>query len=414
MEKNIKSKKPVDNNRLFKETKEDIRGPIPTCIDADVIPKECPNPDCRSINIRRKGKQPFRRTILHADNGQLKRVIWLRQRCECRDCGTTFYPSSLNNNAPFTSEAVDTIVRSVLEHPEVSVNSVANSIEKQTNIGSSSAINRLIKKRIKEISDVVQPIPCTKLFYIPFKYKKNQNCCAIVGLNSTEKKMYLLDILKDGSSTEMADFFEKIDHFKNKARLFLADMNRDLLDAIEKLHGGKIGVLRGLVFWRIDACRDKHFALDRKYEALEALKKVVYTDLKEKYYYESLENWKRRYLDSDADLSKQLISLYNEIHSFRRECYIGTLHRPWEPEFSMVLSTIKICERNNSSFDFMAFRLLYANRAATGTLDGNKITQYVQNIHFPVDGPIRAFGVDIKELYNEIQDEEYRLKQMQT
>ena len=408
MDKKIKLKKPVDNNRLFKETKENIWGPIPTYIDAAEMPKECPNPDCRSLNIRRKGKRPSRRTILHSDNGQLKRVILIRERCECRDCGTTFYPSSLNikNNAPFTLEAADTIVRSVLEHPEVSINSVAKSIEKQTNISSSSSIDRLIKKRIKEISAVIQPIPCTKLFYIPFKYKKNRHCCAIIGLNSKEKKMYLLDILKDGSSTEIAEFFEKIAHFKNKAKLFLANMNRDLLNSVAVLYGGKIGILSGLVFMRIDACHDKHFALDEKYKALEALKKVVETGLNERYYYESFENWKKEFLTPNPVLANQLQSIYEEIMSFKKECFIGTYHRPWEPEFSMLLSIIEIHERNNTSFDFMTFRLLYANRAATGTLDGDKLLRYVQNINTPIAGPIREFGVDISELYNEIYYEE--------
>ena len=387
-------------------------GPIQTYVESEEIPSQCPA--CHSNNIRQKGKTPNRRTFLHVEGRQLKRIILLRPRCECRDCKTTFYPSTYDfiGNEPLTTEAADEITNAVLEHPEISVNKVAKKISADAQTGSSSAIDRLVKKRVRDLSDAVQLIPCYKLFYIPFKYKKNLNCCAVVGFNTSEKKLYLLDILKDCSLDALDVFFDKIAFFKEKTKLFLADLNRGLLTVIKTRSNGRVGVLRGLVLRRIDTYQSSHFALDKKLEALEELKKAVRADLKEKYYYESFEQWKEKYISSEPDLALQLKPIYDEIISLKKECWIGTYHRPWEPEFTMLLEAIKICERNNASFDFMAFRLLYANRAATGTLGGKKVLNYVQNIFVPVEGTLRSFGVDIKKLYNELYDEEYQIQSL--
>ena len=146
--------------------------------------------------------------------------------------------------------------------------------------------------------------------------------------------------------------------------------------------------------------------MDSKLEAIENLQKVVLKELKEKPYYEEFEAWKNDYLNSNPELASQLTPLYNEILSLKKECWNGTFHRPWEPEFTMLRKTIKICERNNASFDFMAFRLLFANGAAIGSLEGEKILRYVQNVDVPIEQKISCFGVDVRSLYEEISEEE--------
>ena len=393
---------------MFKEPLGDKFGPIPTYVEVGNISPQNSCPACGSTNIRRNRKAPSRRVFLHADNGQLKKIILIRPRYECRDCKSTFYPSTnyFANNSSVTAEAADTITKTILEHPEVSINSVAENIEKLSGMSSSSAIDRLIKKRVRDLSDAVQLIACHKLFYIPFKYKSRTNCCAIVGFKKSEKKLYLLDILQSSSSEQLEKFFIKINFFKKDAKLFLADLNGELLASIKSNYEGRVGVLRGLILQRISSYQDKHFAINKKYNALEELKNAVLADLKEKYYYESFEQWEKDYLMTEPALTTELKPLYDEIVSLKKECWIGTHHRPWEPEFTMLLSTIKTCERNNASFDFMAFRLLYANRAATKTLDGGKLMRYVQSINIPIDSPLRSFGVEIRELYQEVNSED--------
>ena len=387
---------------------ESLVGPIETCVVAVDKPSVCPNPDCRSTNVRLKGKEPNRRTILHSEGGQLKRIILIRPRCECRDCKTTFYPDAhdFSGNSPFTEAAENNITTAILQHPEISVHRYADDLEKSSGLGSSSAIDRLIKKRVKDFSAAVEPVSCTKLFYIPFKYKSRTDCCAIVGLQRSEKKMFLLDILPDSGSDTISSLFQKIASSNSDVRLFLADLNAALLASIKTHYQGRVGVLRGLILRLIDSYKDKHFAMDRKFEAIESLKKVVLKELKEQPYYEEFETWKNEYLSSNPELASQLTPLYNEMFSLKKECWNGTFHCPWEREFSMLLGIIGMCEKNNTSFDFMAFRLLYANRAATKTLEGSKILRCIQNINEPVVGPIRSFGVDIKKLNEEFFDEE--------
>ena len=152
--------------------------------------------------------------------------------------------------------------------------------------------------------------------------------------------------------------------------------------------------------------------MNKKFNALDELKEVVCLNYNKKPYFAAFEEWEEKNLNSDPALDAQLRPLYNEIMSLKEECWVGTGHRPWEPEFTFLLDIIGKREYNNSSFESMRFRLLYANKAATNTLDGDKILRYVQNVYEPIEGPIRSFGVDIKKLYNEIYDEECYIRRL--
>lgn len=412
---NTASKAKSKQNRLFKEPKEIIFDPFSVTVRTEKGPVQCPNSDCHSTNIRKKGRLPNRRTMLHVKNGKLIRTVLVRQRYECRDCKTTFYPSSplLDDNTPFTTEAEDMISNNILEHPENTVHKLGESLKSQSGISSSPAIDRVIKRRVQDLSKAVQIIPCNKLFCIPFKYKTKTSCCAFVGLNTTEKRMFLLDILPDSSPDEIKIFFDKIYHFKDNTKLFLTDLNDKLLSSIKTYYTGRAGVLTGYIWKRIDSFREKYVAIDNERKALESLREVVSAYHTEKYYYEELLDWESMYLGSDPILKLHLKPLYDEIMSLKKECWIGAEHRPWEIEFTLLLETLRICDRNNMSFDFMVFRLLYANRAATGSLDGGKVLQYVQNLHIPVEGVIRSFGVDINELFAEVYGEEEDIRHKQ-
>jgi hypothetical protein len=118
---------------------------------------------------------------------------------------------------------------------------------------------------------------------------------------------------------------------------------------------------------------------------MDVLKKlqVVLASKTEGEFYKRLDFGGNRILDSKPFLYPLLHPPYEEIFELRRECWVGNRHRRWEPEFSMLQDTIRICEEYNLSFDFMVFRLLYANGIATKTLDGEKIIKYIQNIYMP-------------------------------
>lgn len=402
-------------NRLFKPSLSSLSEPIETSVEKLDIPSQCPNPACGSTNIRAKGKVPQRREILDCDGGNLKRVILLRPRCECRDCKKTFYPNSIasENSGGFSEQAVDMLAKNILEHPETSIYGLSKDIQKRNSFCSPSPIRKAITKRLKEIHEEVQLIPCSDLFYIPFSYKSRKNCCAVVGSHIDEKGFYLLDILQDSSYNELETFSTKIHFFENDIAMFLVDFNDSLIDKIKALFDCPVGILGGLLISWIDSFRyQNELPGNNKIKALNALRKLVVGDRPEQKYYKDLAQWKQDYMESDSILGEDLGCMFNEIIRLKRECWNGTGHKPWEPEFSMLKDIIKKSEYNNTSFEFMRFRLLYANRAATGTLDGDKILRYVQNLYKPIEGPIREFGVDIKTLYNEILDEEHQIQRL--
>lgn len=113
--------------------------------------------------------------------------------------------------------------------------------------------------------------------------------------------------------------------------------------------------------------------------------------------------------------------------SMKRECWVGLRHAPWEREFRMLEEIIEICEWNNLSFDFMVFRLLFANHFATQAPGGDVILHCIHNFVKPVKDfasiadilnlgepkvhtPIAA--VDIRELWEEIMFEKLQLEKI--
>lgn len=405
MKKQINTEDLLSKDRLFLEPFDSDYGPIETYEVVEKVPSECPH--CHSNNVRRKGKQLKKRHILHTVNGRLQKTILIRPRCECRDCKKTFYPHTEEefDNKNLSDQAADIIANTVLEHPETSISKIAKDIRRQTGKGSSSNVDRKVKKRYKELSDAIQIASCYKLFYIPFKYRKNPRCYAIVGLNSTERKLYLLDILKDGSEKSLKKFYNKTQFFKDDVKLSLADLNRNTLDFVDLHYAGRAGVLTRITIERIKDYRGKC-----SYKALDALEKIITDDTtKLTYYNEAFSKWKGKFITSDPTHPIELEKLYDEILAYQNECWIGTFHKPWEPEFTRLLDTIKIRERSNESFEFMAFRLMYANRAAVDSFEGKLVLHYALNIHEPIVAPIKFYGVDINKLYEEVCAEKERL-----
>ena len=204
----------------------------------------------------------------------------------------------------------------------------------------------------------------------------------------------------------------KISSYKDDAYFFLADFNFDLLQTIKHSFEGMVGVLGGHLNNWINAFYDYDSCKSEKLKALDALKTIVAQSQGERVYYSALDNWNKQYLAKEGALKDELTPMYTEILRLKRECWIGTSHRLWEHEFTMLLGLIHKHEYNNASFDFMRLRLLYANKAAMGTLDGDKILSCIQSISKPTEGPIRSFGVDIQELWNELHLENYEIDRL--
>ena len=405
------------SNRLFPDPYMIGTDPIDSEVVDSPMPERCPK--CNSENIGRKGKSLNKRTFFDVENGKLKGVTLRRARCICRDCKATFYPATpyeFSKNSPFTVRAEETIASTILSHPEVSVHSAAKRIAEAAKISSAPTVDRIVKKKIGELSDAVSVMECQKLYYIPFSYKSRTNCCAIVGLSDASAKMYLLDILEDSSESTLSTFYKKTEFFKERVEVFLADMNRNLLDSLSDYYPCEIGILIGLVTRLIDSLKGEYF--DKlKYDAIDDLKAVLNTAPKEDFgkadYFQGLQEWEDRYIAFDPMLASELRSVYEKIIDFRNECWIGSAYRPWETEFSMLWDMVYLQERNNASFDTMKMRLLYANKEALKTADGETLKNVIRNIYAPVDGPIRSFGVDIKALYTEIWAEKYRIENLE-
>ncbi len=353
---------------------------------------ECPK--CKSLDIIKKNLSA--RTVIDVLGNQPIEITIVKQRYKC-SCGKTFtlkHDTDYPDRMRITKETSNKLGTMILEDADLSITQAGEIF----GVGRTTASEALHKK-IKELSNQTFSVaPCVKISYIPF-YFANKERCAIAGVDKFGKR-FLLDIIDEYSEDGLSHFFPKTDSFKNDISVSFCKLDSDITSMVQSYYSIDVGIIHRCVSALMEKARGK--ADDplyaEKYDALADLERAMFSQCPVQFSW-VFSDWQS---NLRSTLQDALRPFMDTINRFFQECTVTTTHPKKDTAFKKLMEIISKQRKDRTNFDTMAFRLLYANKAALSTPNGPHIWNSINSMTVPVSGRITDFGVDIDILHEEI------------
>jgi len=351
----------------------------------------CPN--CHSTRIKRKGKHS--RTMIDIFDEKAFQVQIVKQRYKCNVCNKTFFPTIENDyptNRQITTKVLKRLETTILTTPTLSISKAAE----QFGVGRTVA-SKILKKKIQELKAMTKSIhPCLIINFVPFSFSGKERC-AVTGVTEIGEKL-LLDFWPDYSQNSITLFLSKTTAFFDNIEIVFCKPDHQIISHAKMAFSCDVAIIHRFFQKAIETSKNDtgDGTYIRKVVLLEHILEIFKKAKSRTEFLVSYSNW----FSNLSTFEQNIVSpFYKETQPYIQEYAIATEYDPKDTECDKLLKIISKFRKDNSDFDSMVFRLLYANEATMNSPNGSIVMYSINHMNLPVTKRINNFGIDIDLLY---------------
>ncbi len=363
-------------------------------------PECCPY--CEESDFIKKAKE--QRTVIDLVNGEPTKVMFTRQRYECKNCRLSLssekYPYA--DNVKCTEDFEDYVAQTL-----VNKGFSYSAMSKMCGVGTtylSNALNNYVKRF--NLNDMkIQA--CRRMYFHKFEYNKKIGCC-VCGQDSADSNDLKLLGLYDSYSEEIVrSFFEKL-YGSEKVKIIYFDLSAEIYTALKRnFPYAKLVVSEKSIFdgakKPAEACSDE--ALRKK---MLAIQKQIFEQ-----YALSDRNFPymvRQIYESNRPVSVAFEEFVWHIYECKAAAALTYSHKNDKIKIGPLKDLIEEQRKKNVPFNLMVARLMILSKALRTEIKKKTMGRYMSgdparmfNIFaFEEPSAVCTYYVDVHELTKEI------------